>query len=112
MTRITEDGSVEFRFYRPQAARVDLVGDFNDWNEGSNCLESLPGGWWIARLRLEPGEYRFRYLADGIWFADYAAHGIEAGPFGWTAVLVVRQPALSAEISPAQPALAGGPASN
>jgi 1,4-alpha-glucan branching enzyme len=25
---------VEFRFYRPQAGSVDVVGDFNGWQEG------------------------------------------------------------------------------
>jgi hypothetical protein len=49
-------------------------------------------GWWSASTKLSPGDYRFRYVADGVWYTDYASHGIEAGPTGWNAVLVVPQP--------------------
>jgi len=46
-------------------------------------------GWWSASTKLSPGDYRFRYVADEVWYTDYASHGIEAGPNGWNAVLVV-----------------------
>jgi hypothetical protein len=38
---------------------------------------------------MDPGEYRFRYWADGHWFTDYASHGVELGKHGWNSVLVV-----------------------
>ena len=86
------DGSVEFRFYRPGARQVFLAGEFNAWQEG--CLSMLrdASGFWHARLALAPGEYQFRYLADGQWFNDYAAFGLEKGPFGWNSVLKIDQP--------------------
>jgi len=92
MTSVTVDGCVEFRFYRPQASRVSVVGEFNSWIDGITPMKPEGDGWWAASAKLSPGEYRFRYVADGVWFTDYASHGIEAGPNGWNAVLVVSSP--------------------
>ena len=38
---------------------------------------------------LPPGDYRFRYIADGYWFTDFASHGIEACENGWNSVVLV-----------------------
>lgn len=84
---------VEFLFYRPQAKNVHLVGDFNDWREGEMPLVETRNGYWLARIKLPAGEYRFRYCADGEWFADYAAFGVEPGRFGMDSIVKVGQPA-------------------
>ena len=100
MTSVTVDGCVEFRFYRPQASRVSVVGEFNSWIDGVLPMTPDGDGWWTASTKLSPGDYRFRYVADGVWYTDYASHGIEAGPTGWNAVLVVapqREKILSAD---------------
>ena len=107
MTSVLGDGTVEFRFYRPDARMVHLVGEFNSWIPGINPMQPQGDGWWSATLALDPGEYRFRYIADGTWYTDYASHGIEAGPTGWNAVLFIsapRQPATTAKL-PRQRAL-------
>jgi hypothetical protein len=66
-------------------------------------MEKGEGGWWSARLNLAPGVYQFRYQADGAWFNDYAAFGLEMGPFGWNSVVLVDEPsaALNAPTSSA-----------
>jgi hypothetical protein len=48
-------------------------------------------GSWGATLDLAPGEYSFRYCADGQWFVDYAAFGVEQGPFGLDGVVRILQ---------------------
>jgi 1,4-alpha-glucan branching enzyme len=73
---------VHFRFLRPHAHRVYLVGEFNHWRVGDLPMTRAADGHWTARLHLGPGEYRFRYWADGQWFVDYASFGVEHGPFG------------------------------
>lgn len=83
------DGSAVFEFFRPRAARVDLVGDFNGWRTGQLPMRRAEGGYWIAALRVPPGCYRFRYCADGQWFCDFAAFGIEHGPYGPDSMLNV-----------------------
>ena len=92
MTSVTVDGRVEFRFYRPRASKVSVVGEFNSWLQGLTPMQPDGDGWWTASAQLKAGEYRFRYVADGVWYTDYASHGIEAGPNGWNAVLVVAAP--------------------
>jgi 1,4-alpha-glucan branching enzyme len=91
MTSITRDGSVEFRFFRPGARMVAVMGDFNEWGKDALTMCDDGGGWWVGRLRLRHGEYRFRYLADGQWYTDYASYGVESGKTGFTSVLVTPQ---------------------
>ena len=77
MTSVTRDGTVEFRFYRPDVKCVAVVGDFNGWRTDALHMSADGDGWWRAETQLQGGDYRFRYLADQEWFADYASHGIE-----------------------------------
>ncbi|HOW69990.1 MAG TPA: isoamylase early set domain-containing protein [Phycisphaerae bacterium] len=87
------NGDVEFRFFRPNAQRVCLVGDFNGWRRSEAAMRKRGDGWWSRRLRLGPGAYQFQYLADGERYLDFAAFGVERGPLGgWNSVVVVGQP--------------------
>jgi 1,4-alpha-glucan branching enzyme len=79
----------EFCFFRPAARQVHLVGDFNGWREGQALMRRGPDGYWRARLRLPRGRFLFRYRADGAWYTDFAAFGLEPGPFGWNSVVEV-----------------------
>jgi len=84
-----QDNWVEFSFYRPHASSVSLAGEFNDWRTGELPMVPSGGGYWTARVRLPAGEFRFRYCADGNWFTDYAAFGVEPGQFGLDSVVRV-----------------------
>ncbi|MBT3202546.1 MAG: hypothetical protein HN350_21820 [Phycisphaerales bacterium] len=79
----------EFKFYRPEAASVYLVGDFNDWQAGDLAMVQRSDGDWVAKVRLGAGEFKFRYCADGQWFTDYAAFGVEPGRFGMDSIVKV-----------------------
>ncbi len=89
MTVMGRDGCVEFRFFRPAAHEVRLAGEFTGWHQPM-AMQREPNGWWVAKIELEPGEYRFRYIADGVWYTDFASNGIEGTKFGYNSVLVVR----------------------
>ncbi len=89
MTTQYPDGTIEFRFYRPNVDRVTLVGDFNGWDQHVTEMRPESGGWWACELRLPPGNYLFRYRAGGNWFLDYESFGLERGPLGWNSVLCV-----------------------
>jgi len=89
MTTVLRDGSVEFRFFRPKASAVNVAGDFNGWKQNSFPMTPDGNGWWVANASLPAGEYRFRYLADGQWFTDFASNGVEAAPLGWNGILVI-----------------------
>ena len=97
-----KDGWVEFSFFRPNAQQVFIAGDFNQWREGELTMALATDGYWSARMRLPAGEFKFRYCADGEWFTDFAAFGVEPGRFGLDSV--VRIPQVPLKI--AQPAAA------
>ena len=81
----------EFRFFRPGVSRVAVVGDFNGWRQDALPMTRLPDGYWTAELCLPPGEFRFRYLADGHWYTDFAAFGVEPGPYGPVGIVYIPQ---------------------
>ena len=89
-----KNGLVEFRFFRPQARVAYLAGEFNGWRNGEIAMARVEDGTWVARMRLPAGEFRFRYCADGEWFTDYAAFGVEPGRFGLDSIVRVPQPTL------------------
>ena len=89
MTSVTQNGQVEFRFFRPNVNSVSIVGDFNGWNQHDVIMNGDGQGWWTASLPFGAGEYRFRYLADGQWFSDYASYGLELTKAGFMSVLHV-----------------------
>jgi 1,4-alpha-glucan branching enzyme len=96
-----DDELVEFTFFRPQARCVHLAGDFNNWRSGELPMARRQDGYWQLRLRLPSGEFRFRYCADGEWFTDFAACGLEPGRFGMDSI--VRVPPRTLRVAPKAP---------
>jgi len=94
------DGSVEFRFYRPNVCCVAVAGDFNDWDHHAQLMTMDDEGWWRYRAMIEPGCYQFRYWADETWYLDYAAFGLEHGPFGMNSGLYVEAPQVARLVEP------------
>ena len=87
---VTVDGQwVEFKFFRPAVRQVFIAGDFNEWREGELQMAANSEGYWTAKMRLPSGVFKFRYNADGQWFTDYAAFGVEPGRFGMDSVVSV-----------------------
>lgn len=91
------NGVVEFRFYRPEARQVALAGDFNDWRADQVFMRRDMDGYWSAKLMLPTGVYKFRYCADGVWYTDYAAFGVEPGRYGMDSVVRVAAPTLKVQ---------------
>jgi 1,4-alpha-glucan branching enzyme len=78
---------VGFKLSKDQAegaAKVNLVGDFNGWNETADEMNSLKDGSFSITMDLETGRnYQFRYLIDGTtWINDEAADSFEPSGFG------------------------------
>ena len=65
------------------AAKVTLVGEFNDWSETATELKKLKSGVFKTTIKLETGkEYQFRYLIDGEkWENDWEADKYVANNF-------------------------------
>jgi 1,4-alpha-glucan branching enzyme len=88
MVRVNE-GIAQFRFFRPKARRVCLVGDFNDWRPEGLAMTPGLDGHWRARLMVPSGVYASRYYVDGRGHTDQASFGVEPGPRGHNSVLRV-----------------------
>jgi hypothetical protein len=60
------------------AGAVSVVGCFNEWEPGRHELVPRKDGTRTITVKLEPGRYRFRYLATGgVWLDDEEADRID-----------------------------------
>lgn len=78
---------VSFKLTKEQvnnAGKVNIVGDFNHWNETSDELKPLKDGSFSHTIELESGrDYQFRYLLDGTsWINDEEADRYENSGIG------------------------------
>lgn len=67
------------------AERVNLVGEFNDWDTTATpMVRSRGDDDWKVSVELEAGRrYRFRYLVDGKeWLSDWHADDYVENPYG------------------------------
>lgn len=74
----------QFVLVEPRAAKVFLVGDFNDWDSTRTPMRRASGeGLWTAVVRLTPGRYRYAFLIDGHrWLADPSAPAASDDGYG------------------------------
>jgi 1,4-alpha-glucan branching enzyme len=74
LTSKQQKKKIIFNLSAPQAERVYLAGDFNDWKINSLPLRPYKIGngdtEWRATLQLRPGIYKYRYIVDGEWLND------------------------------------------
>ncbi len=87
---------VTFRLTAPVDSAA-LLGDFNRWNPDVHPLERDEDGTLGVTLALEPGDYRFRYLVDGLyWLNDAGADAVVPNLFGTAdSVIAVRETPLA-----------------
>ena len=79
------DGQVEvtFRIALSGIDRLSLLGDFNHWNPSAQPLTQDADGLWSGAVTLADGEYRYRYIANGVdWINDPQAEGYMPNQFG------------------------------
>lgn len=78
---------VSFRLDAAEASgakKVQLLGDFNNWDKSVEPMTALKSNDFTATLELEAGkEFQFRYLIDGAeWKNDSQADSYVANSFG------------------------------
>ena len=65
------DTVVKFFVAAPNAGKVSVVGDFNDWDETrSPMVRADKNGLWSVTMPLSVGRHTYAYVVDGIWIAD------------------------------------------
>ncbi len=78
---IPTKAGILFSLDAPDAHRVQLAGDFNEWVPEGNEMQ-FSSGIWRKMLALAPGRYRYRYVVDGRWQADPLNSCREPSPYG------------------------------
>jgi 1,4-alpha-glucan branching enzyme len=81
MVHVDETGKTTFTFRHSTPGPVHVVGDFCHWQTDHLPMRQASEHEWVLMLRLPPGSYEFRYLANGQWFTDYAAFGVNPNQF-------------------------------
>lgn len=78
----TKTKKVQFNLYLPDAEKVFLAGDFNNWDVVSLPMKKAGDGFWEANIDLTPGRYEYRFWARGAWHDDPNAQDMAENPFG------------------------------
>lgn len=58
-------GGVAFRVWAPHAKRVHVVGEFNDWTDGTDTLAPEGGGYWSAEVAGAAAGQHYKFALDG-----------------------------------------------
>ncbi|MEP7164454.1 MAG: glycogen-binding domain-containing protein [Ferruginibacter sp.] len=54
---------------KKDAVSVKLAGSFNNWHPERLSMTKTDSGW-IANVKLAPGKYWYKFIADGRWLVD------------------------------------------
>jgi hypothetical protein len=77
--------SVQFVLVAPTARKVQLVGDFNDW-DGSHqeyLAQHRGGGVWSVTAAIPEGHHRYSFVVDdSLWVADPSAPRVLDDDYG------------------------------
>jgi len=65
---VSKEG-VLFNYYSPNAEKVFVVADFNDWKVDQSPMKNV-GGVWQKLVRLKKGRYEYKFYVDGQWVND------------------------------------------
>jgi len=71
-----------FSYVAPTAAKVQLAGDFTQWQKQPINMRKGDDGIWRTTVELSPGAHPYRYLVDGQWQDDPQCARHVPNPFG------------------------------
>lgn len=77
-TKVLENSSVEeedlrtvlFQIFLPETDTVSIIGNFNNWNYEADYMKRKPDGSFELKLKLPPGTYYYKFIADGEELTD------------------------------------------
>jgi chromosome partitioning protein len=62
---------VLFELDSPDATEIHVTGEFTNWSRDGIPMERDPkDGIWKVVINIEPGEYEYRFIVDGVWIRD------------------------------------------
>ena len=84
-TPTTRRRAVQFVLVAPTARKVQVVGDFNDWDASHSefSAEHRGGGVWSVTAAVPEGHHRYSFVVDdSLWVADPTAPRVLDDDFG------------------------------
>ena len=57
--------TIAFQCQAPQAAKVCLIGDFNNWNAITHPMRRQADGSWRLQVPIVQGRHYYQFLVDG-----------------------------------------------
>jgi len=78
----TKTKKAQFEFLAPEALKVYLAADFNNWSTSANPMKKDKKGVWKTTVSLTPGRYEYRFLVDGNWLNDPSCCDCVSNEFG------------------------------
>lgn len=79
---------IRFTYDAPGAGTVTLAGTLNGWDAQRNPLTKDATGKWSVVMALKPGQYEYKFVVDGSWFADPDNPDTVTDPYGGTNSLI------------------------
>jgi 1,4-alpha-glucan branching enzyme len=73
---------VEFSLIAPDAKKVSIAGQFNNWNPQALPMKKGKDGTWKIKLKLPLGTCEYKYFVDGSWVNDSARPESVPNPYG------------------------------
>jgi predicted carbohydrate-binding protein with CBM48 len=77
--------AVQFVLVAPSARKVQVVGDFNDWDASHDeyRAEHRGGGVWAVTAAIPEGHHRYSFVVDdSLWVADPSAARVLDDDYG------------------------------
>ena len=74
--------STEFKLFAPEAEKVFIAGDFNNWDPEKYPMRKLKSGICKKKIKLKPGCYEYLFIVDGKWQKDPENELSRPNPFG------------------------------
>jgi len=81
---ITKSKGTVFSFFAPNAKRVSVGGNFNNWNTRDFMAKKDASGNWSVKVDLKPGNYEYKFFVDESWVNDPKCNSCVANNFGTT----------------------------
>jgi len=67
---------VVFICHAPQAQRVSVIGEFNQWNPGRHVMKRQSDGAWRIEIPLSHGYHQYAFVVDGQRLLDPRGYGV------------------------------------
>ncbi len=74
--------TVEFRCEAPQAQKVYITGDFNNWRKEEKFSLVPSDGIWRKKVSLPRGAYNYKFIIDDTWTHDKANPQLQDDSYG------------------------------